>query len=259
MEITAKRTAFFPGERAELSLSGAPDEVRWSGGGEPSSGRGRRFVTTFAAGGTYRIRAEGPLDTAHIDITVCPVDRWLARAKDFFGPSLDVTVVQVKASRWVFGSSTSGWTCNTVIRFRRPIREEDLPKEATLIHELGHVWEHRSGQMQLLSGLVEQVGRLFRGDPYDYGGPSALRDATTLRGFSKESQAQIMTELWKSEHGYTADRKDVPFSTEGYVDDLRRLVQGAGIGTTDATRRTFPGRIDSAVARFVNAVLARLD
>ena len=259
MEITVKRTAFLPGERAELSAKGAPEEIRWSGGGEPASGRGSRFRTTFFEGGKYAILAEGPEGTGQLDITVCPVDEWLIRAKDFFGPSLDLTRVEVKASRWVFGSSTSGWTCNTVVRFKRPSRAEDLPSEATLIHELGHVWEHRAGQTQLLSGLVEQVGKLFGRDPYDFGGPAGLRDAQTLTGFSKESQAQIMTELWKSEHGYTLDRKKVPFSTAGYVDDLRRLVRDAGVGTTDPTRRTLAGAIDSGIARLVNAILARLD
>jgi hypothetical protein len=259
MEITTKRTAFLPGERAELSVKDAPEEIRWSGGGEPASGRGSRFRTAFLEGGRYAIRAEGPEGTAHLDITVCPVEEWLVRAKDFFGPSLDVARVEVKASRWVLGSSTSGWTCSTVIRFKRPSRAEDLPSEATLIHELGHVWEHLAGQTQLLSGLVEQVGKLFGRDPYDFGGPVGLRDAETLTGFSKESQAQIMTELWKSEHGYAVDRKEVPFSSAGYVDDLRRLVRDAGIGTEDPTRRTLAGAIDSGVARLVNAVLARLD
>jgi len=259
MEITAKRTAFLPGEQGAFSASAAPEDVRWSGGGAPASGRGRRFRTTFVEGGRYTIRAEGPDETVHLEISVGPIAEWLSRAKDFFGPSLDLAGVQVKASRWVLGSSTSGWTCNTVIRFRRPIREEDLPSEATLIHELGHLWEHRAGQTQLLSGLVEQIGRLFGRDPYDFGGPAGLHDARTLTGFSKESQAQILTELWKAEHGYDADRKAVPFSTPGYVDDLRRLVRDAGIGATDPTRRTVGGRIDAGVARVVNAILSRLD
>jgi len=163
----------------------------------------------------------------------------------------------VRASRWVIGPRGSGWTCNTVVRFKRPMRAADLPAESTLIHELGHAWEHRAGQAQLLSGLLEQVGRLFGRDPYDFGGPAALRGAEALRGFSKEGQAQILTELWKAEHGYRTDRKNVPFSRPGYVDDLRRLVEGAGIGTSDPIRRTFAGVLDCGAARLVNFILAR--
>jgi hypothetical protein len=203
MEIKAKRTAFLPGERIELeAVSGAPDEARWSGGGAPASGEGSRFRTTFDKGGTYSIRVEHREHTARIEIEVCPLDEWLVRAKKFFGPSLEIGRVTAKTSRWVLGSPGTAWTCNTVVRFKRPIRAEDLPSESTLIHELGHVWEHRAGQAQLLSGLREQVGRRFGRDPYDFGGPAGLRDAKTLEGFSKEGQAQILTELWKADHGY---------------------------------------------------------
>ena len=58
------------------------------------------------------------------------------------------------------------------------------------------------------------------------------------------------------QQGHPADRKNVPFSTPGYVEDLRRLVGGAGIGTTDPARRTFAGVLDSWMATLVNVVLA---
>ena len=257
MEIKAKRTAIFPRERIELeAVSDARAEVRWSGGGTPTSGQGPRFRTRFPQGGTHTIYARSGEEIAQIEISVCPVDEWLARAKDFFGPSLDISRVNVTTSRWVLGARGSAWTCNTVVRFRRPIRAEDLPSEATLIHELAHVWEHRAGQAQVLSGLLEQVRSRFGRDPYDFGGPAGLRDANVLTGFSKEGQAQILTELWKAQHGYRTDHKMVPFSTPGYVEDLRRLVQGAGIGTSDPFRHTFAGALDAGIARLVNVVLA---
>jgi hypothetical protein len=102
--------------------------------------------------------------------------------------------------------------------------------------------------------MVEQVGRLLGNDPYDFGGPDGVRKATTLTSFTKEGQAQIVTELWKFQNGYAADRKQVPFARPGYVKDLTRLVLGAGIGTRSTARRTLLGTVDAAVARVVNSV-----
>ena len=261
MEIEAKRTACFAGEEVTLEAgSDVPGPVRWAGGGVPASGEGRVFRTVYSEGGTYTVRAEWGEETAEVQITVCPMQEWLERAADFFGPALDLGRVRVIGSRWVLGPRGSAWTCNTVVRFRRPIRADDLPSEATLIHELGHVWEHRAGQTQLLSGFLEQIGRRFRRrDPYDYGGPAGVRTAESLMRFSKEGQAQLISELWKAEHGYRTDRKNVEFTTAGYVDDLRRLVRGAGIGTADPSRRTFAGAVDSWVARLANLLLARIE
>lgn len=260
MEITAKRTAFFPRERVQIEAVGAdPDTVRWSVGGMPASGSGPRFRARFTEGGTYTVEARSNGEVARIEITVCPVDEWLRRAADFFGPALDLDRVRIITSPWVIGSPGTAWTCNTVVRFKRPARAADLPSEATLIHELAHVWEHRAGQAQILAGSVEQLRRRFGHDPYDFGGPEGVRDARTLARFSKEGQAQILTELWRAEHGHATDRKHVPFSTPGYLEDLRRLARGAGIGTSDPVRRTVAGVLDAGLARFVNVVLAMFE
>jgi hypothetical protein len=260
MEITAKRTAFLPHERVQLeAVADDPDGVRWSVNGMPPSGSGPRFRARFTEGGTYSIEARSNREVAEIEITVCPVDEWLEKAEDFFGPSLDLDRVRITTSPLVIGPPGTGWTCNTVVRFKRPMRAADLPSEATLIHELAHVWEHRAGQAQILMGFLEQVRRRFGHDPYDFGGPAGLRDAKTLARFSKEGQAQILTELWRAEHGHPADRKDVPFSTPGYVEDLRRLVRGAGIGTSDPVRRTVAGVLDRGIATLVNVVLGMFE
>jgi hypothetical protein len=260
MKITAKRTAFFPRERVELAaVSDDPDGIRWSVGGIPAKGTGARFRARFSEGGRYTIEARANGDVAQIEIIVCPVDDWLRKAKDFFGPSLDLDRVRITSSPWVIGPPGSGWTCNTVVRFKRPTRAADLPSEATLIHELAHVWEHRAGQAQVLTGFLEQLRRRFGHDPYDFGGPAGVRDAKTLTRFSKEGQAEILTELWKAQHGHATDRKDVPFSTPGYVEDLRRLVRGAGIGTSDPVRRTVAGVLDRGTATLINVVLAMFE
>jgi hypothetical protein len=263
MEGKANREAGFPGD--SISFEVAPDpgcaegEIVWSGGGDPATGRGRRFETTFSAGGTFEVTARCGDSSRQFSVTICPIDEWLTRARDFYGPSIDFARVHVRGSRVVFGPPRTGWTCNNVIRFKRPRLAEHLPSESTYIHELGHVWEHQTGQAQVLKGIVEQVGKLLGRDPYDFGGPEGVTRATILTGFSKESQAQIVMEYWKSQHGYDADGKGVSFSTPGYVDELRRLVLGAGIGTVSRRRRTLGSSIDSVLARLVNTILAPVE
>jgi hypothetical protein len=257
----AKREVGLPGERFTFEVTSAdraPHEVTWSGGGDPATGSGRSFSTVFSSGGTYAVTAECGTDRTRFEVTVSPVDEWLARARDFYGPSVDFSRVRVSASRLVLGPPGTAWTCNNVIRFKRARKPEELPSESTLIHELGHVWEHQTGQAQLLRGVIEQIGRRFGRDPYDYGGPGGLRDASSLTSFTKESQAQILTELWRSQHGSHTDRKGVSFSTPGYVDDLGRLVAAARIGTDRVVRRGPFGVLDAAIGRVVNGVLGRV-
>jgi hypothetical protein len=257
VEGRAKREVGFPGDAFAFEIRPDPSgrEVEWSGGGEPAAGTGHLFVTAFPAGGTYTVTARRSDESLDFHVTVCPIDQWLADARTFFGPALDLTKVQVRESRLVFGPAGTGWTCNSIIRFKRARHADDLPAESTLIHELGHVWEHQMGQAQLMRGFVEQIGRLRGRDPYDFGGAEGVRRAGTLTSFSKESQAQILTEYWRSQHGFDSDSRGVPFVTPGYVDDLRRLVKDAGIGSSAGHRRSIAGRIDSGVGRLVNAIL----
>ena len=191
--------------------------------------------------------------------TTRPTDALLADAAAFFGPSLDLSRVRIRPSRLVIGPPGTAWTCNDVIRFKPSKDADGRPSHAVVIHELGHVWEHQSGQAQLLRGVVEQIGRRLGRDPYDYGGPEGLRRADSLTSFRKESQARIIEELWRSRNGYDRDRAGVPFATEGYREDLDRLVGGAGIGVRTASRRTLWSTVDGAIARIVNAVAAAIE
>jgi hypothetical protein len=259
MRRQGHREAAFPDELLRFEV--VPDsacresDVRWSGGGDPAIGSGRRFETAFSSGGTFVVAAHCLDAGVEFQVEICDVNAWMSRAVPFYGPSIDFSKVTVKSSSLVIGPAGTGWTCNNVIRFKRPSRAQDLPTEATFIHELGHVWEHQTGQAQLLKGITEQIGARFGRDPYDFGGPGGVHDARVLRDFSKEGQAQIIMELWKSAHGYERDSKNVPFSTAGYVDDLRRLVESSGIGTRFPGRRTVVGTIDAAVARLVNGLV----
>jgi hypothetical protein len=264
VEGKAKRNVGFPGDRMVFEVSvvpgGSGEDVHWSGGGDPPAGTGAAFATLFRRGGNYAVTARYNDSSLHFTATICPIDEWITRAGAFYGASLDLSRLRVKGSRVVFGPAGVGWTCNSVIRFRRPRRAEDLPSESTLIHELGHVWEHQSGRAQLLRGLFEQTGRLLGRDPYDFGGPERLSSAAKLTEFSMESQAEILMEYWKSQNGYSADSRGIPFSTPGYLTDLRRLVEEAGIGSrVPARRRTVASTVDSLVARLVNTILTPFD
>jgi hypothetical protein len=257
--------AAFPGQPVAFAFvltparAGSSEGIRWEGGGEPATGTGARFVTSFPRGGAYTVTATSGSESLLFPVTVCPLEDWLDDAALFFGPSLDLSKVTIKASRFVFGPPGTGWTCNTVVRFKRPRSADELPSQSTLVHELAHVWQHQSGQAQLLKGIVEQAGRILGRDPYDFGGHQGAKGASALAGLRKEAQAEIVRELWRSGHGFADDRRGGSFSTPGYREDLARLVDGAGIGRQPAGKRTIGGTIDSWLARLVNAVLTPLE
>jgi hypothetical protein len=173
-------------------------------------------------------------------------------ARGFYGPAVDLRKVWVKGS-WSCSAPAPPGLATTSSGSRTPdeARMSVLP---TFIHELGHVWEHQNGQAQVLRGLLEQLGRLRGRDPYDYGGPSGAQHVTRLQDLTKESQAMILEEYWRSRHGEVADVRGNTFTAE-YEGDLRRLAEGAGIGTTSPRGRGVAGAIDTAAGSVVNSVL----
>ena len=127
---------------------------------------------------------------------------------------------------------------------------------AEFIHELGHVWQHQHGQLTFLSALGEQLrgANVRKFDPYNYGGAFGVDPLRRLSSYLTEGQAQIITEYWKSQHGFTQNRLQNPLSQD-YVRDLQRPIQGARIGTMVPGRATLASRTDSAVAFVVKGVL----
>jgi hypothetical protein len=158
------------------------------------------------------------------------IQAMLGQAAEFFGPSIDMTQVSLRSTSISLGRRP--WTADNVIRFHAstPLGAADM---ATLVHELAHVWQYQNGNLQLLHGLAEQTERALGKDPYDYGGAGGVRAAVEtgagLQTFNNESQASIVEDYWSSLHGATAGRTGDEF-TEVYVEDLRTLVAGAGIG-----------------------------
>jgi hypothetical protein len=241
---------------AEVRPGCAADQIQWDGGGVPASGQGPSFRTRWVSGGTHTVTATCDTSRVTLAIQVCPLDQLLGRAARFYGESIDMSRVTVKSSSAV--ANGRPWTNGNTIRFPRPTVIESCPDLETMIHELAHVWEHQNGETQILSGAVEQLGRLLapRYNPYDFGGPAGVRDASALRGFNKESQAQIIQNYWRTRMGFTVDTGGIPF-TAAYVADLRRLVRGAGIGTTApaGATSTAGGMVDSILGAIVNGIL----
>jgi len=262
LQGAARMEVGLPGEAFlfEVADSGSShQDIVWSGGESPPTGHGPRFTTIFGSSGEHAVTARSGERVLELRVSVCPMDEWLEEASSFFGPSVDLSKVTIKMSWLVLGPPGTAWTCNDVIRFKRPRRSEGLPRETTLIHEIGHVWEHQSGQAQLLRGFVEQLGKLFGRDPYDFGGPEGVRRATALTRFTKEGQARIIEEHWKSFNGYDTDARGIAFTTPGYSSDLERLVHGAGIGRRSGSRRTLWSTIDAVIARIVNAAVTLVE
>jgi hypothetical protein len=182
-------------------------------------------------------------------------DEQKSQLKDFFEPSIDFSKVKNKESPFVSGNRP--WACGNVIRVKKNEPGQTLAVDTVdLIHECEHVWQHQNGQLVFLSALAEQLraGIVRKFDPYDYGGSTGVE---TLRGLSSlltESQARIITEYWKSQHGFVQDRLQSPFS-QNYVQNLFRLIQGARIGSAGPGKATLASRIDTLAAQLVNWVL----
>ena len=177
----------------------------------------------------------------------------LAAAARFYGPSIDFSRVTVQLSRVALGRRP--WTAGNTIRLA-----DSATPQATLIHELAHVWQYQSGNLQLLRGVIEQIGYQLGRNPYDYGGAAGVRAAvcagTPLTSFPNESQAQIVEDYWSAWHvpGATGYRRE-PYGS-AYVADLRTLVEEAGIGTRPPAGAS---RVETAVGWIVNGVTGRLE
>ncbi len=177
----------------------------------------------------------------------------------FFGPSVDFSKVKFKTSRFCSGGRP--WACGNVVRIPASSPNKMSAIEtADLVHEFGHVWQHQHGQFTFLSAVGEQLRAaiIHQFDPYNYGGAMGVAALRTLSSFLTESQAQIIAEYWKSQHGFAQDRLATPFSPD-YVQNLDRLVQGARIGSATPGRATLASRIDSVAAFLVNGVLGILE
>lgn len=187
------------------------------------------------------------------------IDPQLAEGKRLYGVSVDYSKVTIKTSRFVYNAPA--WSCGNVIRFKRSATGDDSPIDtATLIHELGHVWQHQSGRVVFLRALWEQLRKIIspQFDPYNYGGPEHILPTRRLEDYYAESQAQIICEYWRGVNGFATDRLNNIFTPE-YVQNLGRLVQGAGIGINPPRQGSLGYFIDNLVIGILNAILSILE
>lgn len=184
------------------------------------------------------------------------IDNQLAEGKKLYGVSLDYSKVTIKTSRFVHNAPA--WSCGNVIRFQQPAPGDDSPIDtATLIHELGHVWQHQSGHVVFLKALWEQLRKIVspQFDPYNYGGPEKVLAPKRLSDYYTESQAQIICEYWRGANGHGTDRLNNIFTPE-YIQNLERLVRDAGIGATPPSKGSLGYMIDSVVVGMLNGILS---
>jgi hypothetical protein len=198
------------------------------------------------------VRIRPGADRARHLFEACDIDGLLAEAAKFYGPSIDFSRVKVTPSKIALGGRP--WTANGTIRLPDTKRPEGCPPQATIVHELAHVWQYQNGNLQLLRGLVEQISNQFGRNPYDYGGAAgveaAVRSGASLLSFSNESQAQIIEDYWSSVHGSGETGYGGERFTAAYVQAMQVLVSDAGIGTRPPAGAN---PIERAVGWVVNA------
>ncbi|MGH2554360.1 MAG: hypothetical protein ACRDHO_01395 [Actinomycetota bacterium] len=181
------------------------------------------------------------------------------RAKEFFGPSVNWSRVQISDSVAI-PPGIPAWTCGNVIRFHHPRGDDERPPLVTLVHELVHVWQFQNGRTPFLSKYGDSIESLLGGDPRDYGGPEGLQGIGRLVDLTPEAEATAVVTYFGLLSGYSSDYRGVPF-TEEYRASLKRLVQGAGIGTVAPVIRglAIRFRVEAAFAYVVNTYLGPFD
>ena len=160
LRAEAERLACFPEERLEFRAwpepGSRPEDIGWSGDGSPTEATGRTFRTSFDRAGKHTVRVVCGDASAEFVVTVCPIDDWMAEAAQFYGPSVDLTGVRGVEPPGP-GTAGTAFTCNQVIRFKR-LGSSRSPSSSTLVHELGHVWEHQDDGRNCCAGSSSRSG-----------------------------------------------------------------------------------------------------
>jgi len=119
----------------------------------------------------------------------------VALAREVLGGSFDAGTVRVVEGRCgVLGLPARAFVLGDTIflpdRWRR--RDPDSDLEATLVHELVHVWQYRTRGLRYLS---EALWVQWFGEGYDY--RRGLQHGRTWGRLNPEQQAQLVEEAWR--------------------------------------------------------------
>ena len=255
MNVTADRVAGFPGERFRFSwrTSRVPPIVSPSGRvGDPGD-RERSAVRD----GLHRrrrvhrdgARRRGPGRRDRDDLPHRPMD---LASEDLLRPRDRLHAGEGRFQSTGDGSPGDGLDVQRRDPLQAPRRAEE-PSWATLIHELGHVWEHQTGQAQLLRGVIEQIGRRLGRDPYDFEArrPATRADADLVHegGPGADPDGTVEVEA----------RLSVRSQRDAAVDArLRRGSRAPGRRRRDRHPTGGASRAVGAIDRFVAGIVNRL-
>jgi hypothetical protein len=155
-------------------------------------------------------------------------------ARAFWGDALDLDRIRCVDSAVARTTGRAFVTWNTIHWPGPPPTRATDPAMHVMIHELAHCWQHQTGRLQLLRGILEQTLYTLFGwwmmriglrplyDPYDYGGPEGIVAASGLEEFSLEAQATIVEHHWTTRN-----------ETSPYARNLARLCRQAGVQGLD--------------------------
>jgi len=151
-----------------------------------------------------------------------PLKSWETKvAKEVFGNAINFK--RVRVDEWAFVGPPQMKVCYVSCYI---INSWGKMNNATLIHELVHVWQYQHiGLIYIPRALRAQHTKVG----YDYGGLSQLkryiRQEKTIFAFNLEQQAEIVSDYYNLKNGYPTQWSRANFSDlpvyEHFVDQLR--------------------------------------
>jgi len=148
----------------------------------------------------------------------------IAELRKVYGDTIDYSKVRIKAgSVGVFGLTGRAFTHGDTIFIPKESLNADgsIPME-TLVHEMGHVWQHQNGGTDYMS---EALTAQWFGDAYDW--KKGLDQGKSFSQLDPEQQAELLSEAYAAGYfdnpsaGYHVGGKDYTKQLEAALADVR--------------------------------------